>query len=144
MHPFLKIATKKSIEHAYDPRLGYNLCAIIVKGGAIISVGFNSITRNSFVDYLACNDHKPFRNRHAEMDCVLKARAKTDLTGCKIYVARTKISGGVGTARPCHLCQNMLTRYGVKRAIYTISSTEFGVLNLQRKSDAVHNLLEAV
>jgi tRNA(Arg) A34 adenosine deaminase TadA len=150
VNKFLKIAHEFALNHEFDSKLGYNLCCVLVRGGSIVSVGYNSITRNSFVDYLSSKDpnfrEKPFRNRHSEMSSILNVRNKIDLTGCKAYVVRTKASGGVGMARPCSLCQVALQRYGIKRAYYTINDNEFGVMNMQRNSDCVHNfkLLEAV
>jgi tRNA(Arg) A34 adenosine deaminase TadA len=114
-----------------------------VRGGSVVSVGFNSITKNSFVDHLAesCEGYiKPFVNQHAEVNSILKVRNKIDLTGCKAYVVRQRPSGGMGMSRPCNLCQNALYRYGIKRAIYSISSHEHGVLNLADDSDVIHSM----
>jgi deoxycytidylate deaminase len=67
---------------------------------------------------------------HAEMDAVLKARGKIDLRGSKIYVIRTKLSGGLGMAKPCEICQHILFNYGVKRAYYSIGEDEYGVMKI--------------
>lgn len=139
---YLKLAYQFCESHSFDPRLGYNLCCILTRGGAVVSVGFNSITKNSFVDYLAdsCDGYcKPFVNQHSEMAAILKARNKIDLRGCKAYVVRMKPSGGMGMARPCHLCQRALKSYGIKRATYSISDREHGVLNLADASDVIHS-----
>lgn len=144
MKKYLKLALKMCLKHEYDPRLGYNLCCVLVRGGTIISVGYNDINKNSYVDYLSMSDpdgyrRKGFINQHSEVSAILKARKKIDLTGCDAYVVRSKPSGGVGMARPCNLCQIALGSYGIKRAIYTITDNEFGVLNLKSKSDAFYD-----
>ena len=91
MHKFLKLAESFGREHTYDQGLEYNLCAVLVKSGKPISVGFNNRATNQFVEHyanLARGKRDYCLSTHAEMDAVLKARNSTDLRGCKIYVAR--------------------------------------------------------
>lgn len=148
MHPILKFALKQAQKNEYDSNIGFKLCAVITRGNNVISVGFNEISRNSYVNYISRYDNspKPFLNKHAEISAILQARSKTDLTGCKIFVSRLKPSGGFGMARPCACCQISLYRYGIKRAYYSIDNDSYGVLNISEKSDVIHNfnLLEAV
>ena len=131
MHKFLKLAEDLALNHTFDEGLEYQLCAVIVKAGKPISVGFNNRSTNGFVEHYA-NLARGLRDyclsTHAEMDAVLKIRNKTDLKGTKIYVARIKASGGVGMARPCEICERILVNYGIKRAYYTISNNEYGVM----------------
>lgn len=91
--------------------------AAIVRGGSIISFGINKPKRNVFVDLHA---HHKGCTVHAEVDAVLKIRKKIDLTGAKIYVVRVKkIDAQAGNSAPCEMCQNVLKKYGIKRAHYT-------------------------
>lgn len=139
MHSHLKKALKRSQAHEYDEGVDYHLCAIIMRGASLISVGYNQRSTNAFVEHYTDRVRGTGRgyslSTHAEMDAVAKARAKTDLTGTKIYVARLRVDGLVGMARPCEICQEVLRSYGVKRAIYTINDFEFGVMNLSRDTD---------
>lgn len=130
---YLKLAEKLSLEYEYDDGLEYYLCAIIVKGGNVLSIGYNKKSTNGFVEHYAdvargIRDY--CMSTHAEMDAVLKARGKHDLRGTKMYVVRTKPSGGVGMAKPCEICQHILYNYGIKRAYYTIADNEYGVLRV--------------
>ena len=59
MHKFLSMAIDLAHEHVYDDDLDYHLCAIIVRGGSVVSVGFNKRSRNGFVDYVAERDTTP-------------------------------------------------------------------------------------
>lgn len=137
MHKFLKMAESFAQTHTYDHGLDYSLCAVIVKSGKPISVGFNNRSTNQFVEHYA-NLARGRRNyclsTHAEMDAVLKARNSTDLSGCKIYVSRLLKLGGVANARPCPICQDVLKNYGIKRAFYTLSDNEYGVMKPQNLS----------
>lgn len=47
-----------------------------------------------------------------------------------VFVARILRSGIRVNARPCLNCQKILTRRGITRVYYTISDSEYGVLNL--------------
>lgn len=137
MHKHLKAAIKLAKAHDYDEGLEYHLCAMIVRGGNIISVGFNKHNTNGFVEHYADQVKGSGRNyclsTHAEADSILKARKKTDLNGCKIFVIRLRPSGAkeeVGLARPCKICENILYAYGIKRAYYTIDDYNYGVMRI--------------
>ena len=121
----LERAIKSALKHEYGTDIRYRLCAVLVKGGSILSIGFNDTSINSFVRHYATAPHT---NLHAEVDAILQARRKSDLNGCKIYVARVRRDNSVALARPCNMCQNVLARYGIRTAIYTINENEHGVL----------------
>lgn len=134
MNKFLKLAINEINNHTFDDCLNFHLCAIIVGGGSVLSIGFNKMSRNSFVQHLSVDPsyNKPFINKHAELDAILRARNKIDLSGCKIYVARIKrLYKEIGMARPCVVCQNALFRYGIKRAYYTIDQENYGILTIK-------------
>lgn len=90
MNKFFRIALQNAMEHDYSD-LEYHLCAVIVKGGSVISVGFNKRNTNGFVEHytdLARGQRDWCMSTHAEMNAVLLARGKTDLRGAKIFVVR--------------------------------------------------------
>lgn len=134
MHKFLEMARKYAEDHEYDTGLEYHLCAILVRGGSVLSVGYNKRGTNAFVEHygdLSKGERDWCLSTHAEMDAVLKARDKTDLRGCKIFVARRrKIDGASANARPCEICRHVLYNYGIRRAFYTISQDEFGQMKI--------------
>lgn len=131
MHRYLRLAMQYATDKDYDNQIDYHLCAIIVRGGSIISVGYNKHNTNAFVEHYA--DITRGRGRdfclstHAEQDAILKARNKVNLRGCKIFVARRlKKDGQPGMARPCPICENVLYQYGIRKAYYTINENQFG------------------
>jgi deoxycytidylate deaminase len=128
-------------EHEYDAGLEYGLCAVIVRGGSVLSVGYNKRTTNSFVDHFI-EQSRGIRDfcetTHSEMDAVLKARAKSDLRGSKIFVVRRKKDGSFGTARPCEICQKVLFSYGISRAIYSIDDRTYGVMKISGNQNGEH------
>lgn len=103
-------------------------CAILVAGGSILSVGFNKPKLNSFVSVYA--HHPDVQTIHAEVDAILQVRRKTDLTGCKIFVAKLGRNGEVGNSCPCAMCHEALRNYGIKRAYYTVNETTYAVERL--------------
>lgn len=141
MQKFFRIALQQANDHDYG-NLEYNLCAVIVRGGSVISVGFNKRNTNGFVEHytdLAKGQRDWCMSTHAEMDAVLQARAKTDLRGCKIYVLRKHIDtenyGVFGMAKPCEICQHVLYNYGIRRAYYTIDDNSFGVMKITNPAE---------
>jgi len=75
----------------------------------------------------------PERQVHAEC----KLCKKLDF-GATVYVARVRLDNfQFGLSRPCFSCQKIMRHKGVKKAYYTISPTEFGVLNFIRNSETI-------
>ena len=136
MHKHLQKAEKLARSHKFDDGLEYFLCALIVKGGEILSTGFNKKSTNAFVEHFAdkaraARDY--CMSTHAEQDAVLRARGKINLRGAKIFVARVKASGGLGMARPCSICYGVLQSYGIGRAHYSIDDQYYGILQINKK-----------
>lgn len=131
MHKFLKSAINLANAYEFDERLGYTHCAIIVRGGAILSVGYNGLNTNGFVDYLRSfgNNDRPFSNKHAEVSAILSARNKIDLRGSKLYVVRVKPTG-IGLSRPCLSCCQAARQYGIRRIVFTVDENEYSVLKV--------------
>ena len=71
----------------------------------------------------------PARHKLPEAHAEARLSRKLD-AGAEVYVARATASG-YGMARPCRACQVRLRSKGVKRAYYTVSSDEYGVLELR-------------
>jgi tRNA(Arg) A34 adenosine deaminase TadA len=136
MNKFFRIALQKANEHDYGD-LEYHLCAVIVRGGSVVSVGYNKRNTNAFVEHytdMAKGQRDWCMSTHAEMDCVLQARAKIDLAGAKIYVVRKHVNvkkyGTFALAKPCEICQHVLYNYGIRRAIYTIDDNNHGTMKI--------------
>lgn len=136
MHKFLQKALKLIDQHEYDAKIEFRLCAIIVRGGSIISIGYNDYDKvNGFVRHYTdkvraeIKSNRNCHSAHAEMVAVNQARAKTDLRGCKVFVARRSPTGSA-MSRPCPICQKVLYEYGIKTAYYTINENEYGVMKI--------------
>lgn len=119
-HKFFKHAIKEIQNHPDRNNLLSIHCAIIVRGGNIISIGINKPKRNRFSDRYVNYEN---RTIHAECEAIRKARRKTDLRGTKMFVARlSKKTGEATMSRPCEHCQQMIKEYGIKKVVYTTNS----------------------
>ena len=78
----------------------HRLCCVIIRGGNIISVGWN----NAFV--------------HGEHSALNRAWENGTI-GAIAVVVRVKKDGSFGIAKPCPLCLERLKSAGIKRVIYT-------------------------
>jgi deoxycytidylate deaminase len=141
MHRHLTTTIRRACAHEYDPHTDYRLCAVIVRGGRILSTGFNRRSTNAFVEHytdLVRGTGRGFSlSTHAEMDAVLSARDKIDLRGCKIFVARLRADGSIGLARPCEICFRVLQAYSINKAYYTINNHEYGVMKITQNGEYV-------
>ena len=142
MNKHLQYAIKQAMAHEYEPNVDFRLCAVIVRGGNILSVGFNQRKTNAFVEHYTDKVRGGGReyclSTHAEQQSILNVRKKIDLTGCAIYVARIRPPesnhGHLGLSRPCFICQQVLLSYGIKKAYYTISDDEYGVMKISERT----------
>jgi pyrimidine deaminase RibD-like protein len=146
MNKYLNLAIERAKNHKFDDSINFNLCAVVIRGGNILSVGFNKRATNGFVEHYTDKIRGARRgyalSTHAEMDAVSSARTKVDLRGCKIFVARINLFGdknNLGMARPCQICQNILYSYGIRRAFYTIDNNNYGVMRIASSENPIVN-----
>lgn len=105
-----RIASKQAKKSLHKQ---HKLGAVIVKGGRILSTGFNSMRPSSLINTPTL---------HAEAAAVLKLlkyRRLADLAGAEMYVTRFTRGGRIGLACPCDNCRSLLTSVGIKRVYYT-------------------------
>lgn len=123
MHKFLRAAFDLAKNHTFDPFLEHNHCAIIAKGGKILSIGYNYHGSNPLTEYYKIKGHTC--TVHAEIDAIVSKRKKVRFEGAKIYVVRVKSDGSVAMSKPCEMCQHILYNYGIKRAYYSTGEFPF-------------------
>lgn len=129
---FLNLAIKQCKSHEFDSAMEFTLCAVLVKGGRVLSIGFN---RSGYSAKMTGHKHHDgVCSVHAEVDALLKARM-CDVTDATIYVARFRKKGDLGMAKPCPMCQSILHEAGVKTAFFTLpgSDNSFGTLDLRER-----------
>lgn len=134
MSRFLEFAKQQATEHKYDDSMEYRLCAVIVSGGRILSVGYNKRNLNGFVRHYQSNVREFCCATHAEQDAVLSIRKKIDLTGSKMFVVRLNANGGYAMSRSCSMCVKVLRGYGIQKSYYSINNDQFGLLKLSKNN----------
>lgn len=133
MHRQIELALGFARSHSHDISLNALVTAMIVSGGRVLSVGYNSRANSGLQERYKTNPH--CNSIHAEVDAVINVRRKIDLTGSKIIVVRrlkydTDMNPYLALAKPCPMCQAVLYAYGIKKAIYTINNNEYGVMRV--------------
>lgn len=88
---------------------------MIVKGGRIVSSGFNRInvhnSRRGYRRYIC--------SVHAEMAAI---RPNSFYDGCSLYVARIGRAGNYLLSKPCEHCLNLIKSVGIRKIFYTDSN----------------------
>ena len=114
----LTLAASVAISNKIDHR-NHRLGAVGVRRDGIIVSARNGAQKvNKYYQY------QP--SIHAETRCL----RKMDQGGI-IYIARVMRDGSMGLARPCISCQMFLRAKKIRKAIYSISDNEYGVLDFQ-------------
>lgn len=118
---FLARATRLAEKSQVVQRHG----AVVVKGGSVISVGFNRYANDPRLFPVGHfrGDKLPHQERngislHAEVAALRKLTTE-QVRGATVYVARVTPSGKIGTSEPCTACAHELKRVGVKKVIFT-------------------------
>lgn len=104
-----RLADRQSVKSNCKHRLG----AVIVKGGRVLSTGYNEIRYSRFIQATTV---------HAEEAAIIKLldkKALSQLVSSELYVSRTCPSGNSGLARPCSRCMDLIKSVGIKRVHYT-------------------------
>lgn len=104
---FFDLARKLS-DHSDHPQ--HKLGAVIVKRNRVVSVGFNKNKTHP-------KSTAHYSRLHAEMCAILNA--KSDVSGCDIYVYRETRDGKLGLSKPCDACQAAIEEAGINRVFYT-------------------------
>lgn len=107
---YLRIAARVALNG--QPR-DYALGAVGIRSDGAIVSSFNGAARI------------PTPNAHAEA----RLARKLD-NGSEVYVARVLRCGSFALSRPCARCQAAMRARGVRRAYYSISDNEYGVMQL--------------
>lgn len=91
--------------------------AVIVRGGSVLSVGFNK-WRNKPISGVSPLPKQELKTMtvHAEIDALSRV---SDASGAIVYVARINKRGQACFSRPCDDCYAALKDAGVKRIVFT-------------------------
>lgn len=110
MNKYFRICKKVS---EYSTHHQHHIGAVFVKGGRILSTGFNKLK--------TCPKSPHFyRYCHAEY-VAIKFLSNEVLEGGTIYVYR-EASYGIANAKPCPSCYNLIKSKGIKKIVYTHES----------------------
>lgn len=117
----IRLAKKQALKSSFKQ---HRVGAVIVKGGRVLSTGFNEIAYSKHIG-------KP--TVHAEERAVVKLLARgqaRSLAGSTIYVSRFTRGGAVGLAAPCSRCRELLRAVGISSVVYTTNGDVVGKYKL--------------
>jgi pyrimidine deaminase RibD-like protein len=115
MHQHLRVARKLALRSNYNFRLG----AVLIRGGSVISTGWNSV------------DHPeaPLYSEHAEESVLRKARYRAE--GGTLLVVRIRRDGGLAMAYPCDRCMRLIRSLKVKTVVYSTQEEEIAMKRIR-------------
>ena len=130
---YLRMALRKIESEDFSEKIQHRHVAVIAKAGRILSVGRNRNKTHPESVTLNENGDRVLKSIHAELDAICKVKNKEQLKGATIYVARLGRSGHPGMSCPCTMCQGLINKYGLKRAVFT---TDYGTGTLNFTGEA--------
>ena len=94
------------------------LAAVLVTKNKTVFIGFNRYKTHPLQKKFSRNSSSLCL--HAEMDAIVQAsRAKVDIEGGAIYVARVNKKMQPALAKPCEGCERALVHFGIKIVEWT-------------------------
>ena len=117
----IHVAYKNAIKSEFSR---HRLGAVIVRGGRVISTGFNSLR------YTKELKHHTLHAEEAAILNLLKSRRQHLLIGSELYVCRVRPNGTTGLSRPCARCMELIHSVGISRVFYTTNENTVESLKL--------------
>jgi len=119
---FLRMALRRILNESYSDHIQHRHAAVVVKGGRVLSMGRNR-NKTHPESVLYESGERILKTIHAELDAISRVKNKEQLKGATIYVARLGRNGYPGMSCPCKMCQELINKHGLKKAVFT---TEYG------------------
>jgi deoxycytidylate deaminase len=116
----IRIASRQAEKSTHRYKLG----AVIVKGGRVLSTGYNEIRYSKELQKGSI---------HAEEAAILKllkAKRLSDLAGADLYVSRISHGGYSRLSCPCAGCMALIRAVLIKKVIYTTDDGGTATLSL--------------
>lgn len=117
---FIKLALKIAETSQHNFPMG----AVIVIGNRIMGVGVNKYRTHpqQINSYTKINAE----SIHAELSAIISS---SQTKGATIYIARIRMDGSWGMAKPCACCSKILEVAEIKRVVYT-NDNKYEVMEL--------------
>jgi len=134
-HKWFNVARKIALSNQQLHKQ-YNLGAVLVKGGSIISTGRNKSKTDPLIDFMADRYNGKPQQVHAEIDA-LSGVQRHCIRGCDIFVVRVRATdNSFAPAKPCAMCEAFLRKHRIRKVFYSINGApnsntlEYGVIKL--------------
>ena len=103
--------------------------AVLVKGGRVVSVGFNKGSYCAFGQRFRDIHKYGHATQHAEISAILGISAKVT-QGASIYVARINNENKFRMSKPCCMCHEVMEFVGVKKVCYTTGEDSYDTASI--------------
>ena len=117
---YFDLAKRAAMESSYG-KLRHG--AVIVKGGSVVSFGFNKSNHCQFGQRFRQVDKGP-ATQHAEISAIL-GLPRSATQGADVYVVRINNDCDWRMSKPCPMCEQALRFVGVKRVFYTTGDKHY-------------------
>ena len=117
---YFDLAKRAAMESSYG-KLRHG--AVIVKGGSVVSFGFNKSNHCQFGQRFRHMDKGP-ATQHAEISAIL-GLPRSATQGADVYVVRINNDCDWRMSKPCPMCEQALKFVGVKRVFYTTGDKHY-------------------
>jgi deoxycytidylate deaminase len=104
--------------------------AVLVKGGSVVSVGFNKGCYCAFGQRFRDFHNFGHATQHAEISAILGVPEKST-RGASLFVVRINNYDKFRMSKPCCMCHQVLDFVGVRKVFYTTGEDTYEVRNVR-------------
>ena len=105
----LNTAARQAAKSTHKFRMG----AVIVKGGRVVSTGYNVVGHRS--------QYREWESIHAEEQAIVKLLRSGSLdllANSVLYVSRINNRGELACSKPCRTCFSLIQSVGIKKVVF--------------------------
>ena len=117
---YFDLAKRAAMESTYG-KLRHG--AVVVKGGSVVSFGFNKSNHCQFGQRFRHMDKGP-ATQHAEISAIL-GLPRSATQGADVYVVRINNDCDWRMSKPCPMCEQAMRFVGIKRVFYTVDGRHY-------------------
>lgn len=112
--------------------------AVVVKGGNVISVGFNKGCYCAFGQRFRDVYNYGHATQHAEISAILGV-PESSTRGATVFVVRINNDSDFRMSKPCCMCHQVLDFVGVRKVFYTTGEDFYEEENIRNDEQFRHN-----
>lgn len=111
------LSLKRLLQKNMKQNQRVTVLAVVVKGGAIVSIGTNDYYRQKY-RFKQWNKYNDLAGLHAELSAIFNCRKEVLNGATMVIIGGTRSGNEIISSKPCEGCMNAIREVGIRKLIY--------------------------